>query len=297
MIENDGFYIDDVKVKERGTGVVASAPFYLFACYQSGNLKFYLPQRKYTAKIYCNGLLVRDYIPVRVGTTGYLYDRVSGQLFGNQGTGDFVLGPDIVPVEYIESHGTEWIDTGFKANTTTTRLECSLMLTDTSSNMGLFGSRNSQGTASTSSCNAFWINTSNLRLDWMRGTAGPTISASGNTWYNLDITGGYVDVNGNTQTSSRDSIDQLYNFLLFNFTEGNGSAYSTPMIGRFAYARLYSNATPVHDFIPVRVGTGSTWEGAMMDTLTRRIYRNQGSGAFTYGNDLQYSIIPSISED
>lgn len=35
-----------------------------------------------------------DFIPVRVGDVGYLYDRVSGQLFGNQGTGDFVIGPD-----------------------------------------------------------------------------------------------------------------------------------------------------------------------------------------------------------
>jgi hypothetical protein len=33
-------------------------------------------------------------IPVRCGTTGYLYDRVSGELFRNVGTGDFVLGPD-----------------------------------------------------------------------------------------------------------------------------------------------------------------------------------------------------------
>ena len=41
-----------------------------------------------------NGVLVRDYIPVRKGTVGYLYDRVSGKLFGNAGTGDFVLGPD-----------------------------------------------------------------------------------------------------------------------------------------------------------------------------------------------------------
>ena len=37
---------------------------------------------------------VRDLVPVRVGTAGYLYDRVSGQLFGNMGTGAFVLGPD-----------------------------------------------------------------------------------------------------------------------------------------------------------------------------------------------------------
>lgn len=36
-----------------------------------------------------------DLIPVRVGTVGYMYDRVSGQLFGNLGTGDFILGPDV----------------------------------------------------------------------------------------------------------------------------------------------------------------------------------------------------------
>ena len=39
--------------------------------------------------------------------------------------------------------------------------------------------------------------------------------------------------------------------------------------------------------VPVRVGTDATsWEGAMIDTLTRRIYRNAGTGAFGYGNDL-----------
>ena len=39
-----------------------------------------------------DGLL--DIIPVRVGDVGYLYDRVSGQLFGNAGTGAFIIGPD-----------------------------------------------------------------------------------------------------------------------------------------------------------------------------------------------------------
>ena len=97
VVANDGFYIDGVKAKDRGTGTVASAPFYLFACYQPGNLRFYLRQRKYSAKIYCNGVLVRDYIPVRVGTVGYLFDLVSGEYlpFGNKGTGAFIVGPDI----------------------------------------------------------------------------------------------------------------------------------------------------------------------------------------------------------
>ena len=48
----------------------------------------------YSIKIWDNNILVRDLIPVRKGNIGYMYDRVSGQLFGNQGTGDFVIGPD-----------------------------------------------------------------------------------------------------------------------------------------------------------------------------------------------------------
>ena len=41
-----------------------------------------------------NDTVLRDYIPVRVGQVGYLYDKVSGELFGNSGTGNFILGND-----------------------------------------------------------------------------------------------------------------------------------------------------------------------------------------------------------
>jgi hypothetical protein len=35
-----------------------------------------------------------DLVPVRIGNVGYMYDKVSGKLFGNAGTGNFILGPD-----------------------------------------------------------------------------------------------------------------------------------------------------------------------------------------------------------
>ena len=38
---------------------------------------------------------ILDMIPVRVGNIGYMYDKLSGQLYGNSGTGNFVCGPDI----------------------------------------------------------------------------------------------------------------------------------------------------------------------------------------------------------
>lgn len=57
-------------------------------------------------KIYQNAVLVRDYIPVRKGTVGYLYDRVTRKLFGNQGTGAFVIGPDVAkPVMGLHFYG------------------------------------------------------------------------------------------------------------------------------------------------------------------------------------------------
>lgn len=49
----------------------------------------------YTVKInFNNDEIIRDLIPVRKGNIGYMYDRISGQFFGNDGTGAFILGPD-----------------------------------------------------------------------------------------------------------------------------------------------------------------------------------------------------------
>ena len=41
-----------------------------------------------------NDETLRDYTPVRVGSVGYFYDKVSNQLFGNSFAGDLVIGPD-----------------------------------------------------------------------------------------------------------------------------------------------------------------------------------------------------------
>ena len=67
----------------------------LFGCNTSGTYNYGSSITIYSLKMYKSSTLVRDFIPVRVGTVGYMYDRVSVQLFGNMGTGNFILGPDI----------------------------------------------------------------------------------------------------------------------------------------------------------------------------------------------------------
>lgn len=50
--------------------------------------------RLYYCKVYEAGEIAADFVPVRKDGEGCLYDRVSGELFHNQGTGAFAVGPD-----------------------------------------------------------------------------------------------------------------------------------------------------------------------------------------------------------
>jgi hypothetical protein len=50
--------------------------------------------RCYYFKLRDGNTLLLDCIPVRVGNVGYMFDKVSGKLFGNAGTGNLILGPD-----------------------------------------------------------------------------------------------------------------------------------------------------------------------------------------------------------
>lgn len=99
-IRNDGndWYVNNelYTTLSPTTSNQSSVHMLLFALYISPNV--YLSPatvRIYSAKVSNKDNHV-DLIPVRVGTTGYMYDKVSGTLFGNNGTGDFVLGPDII---------------------------------------------------------------------------------------------------------------------------------------------------------------------------------------------------------
>ena len=49
-------------------------------------------------KLSKGGVLLRDFVAVRKNGVGYFYDKVSGELFPNAGTGSFTLGPDMSEV-------------------------------------------------------------------------------------------------------------------------------------------------------------------------------------------------------
>lgn len=74
-------------------------PMVLFANNTAGTISGYTTAKLYSLKIYDNGTLVRDYIPVR-STSGTaagliaLYDAVHNIVHGPSGSGDFEAGPE-----------------------------------------------------------------------------------------------------------------------------------------------------------------------------------------------------------
>jgi hypothetical protein len=91
-----GYYIDGVLQGSSFSASTFTTPqtMKLFAFDHNGIVGCGVVRVK-SLKLFDGADLVRDFIPVRCGTIGYMYDRVSGTLFGNDGTGDFVVGPDV----------------------------------------------------------------------------------------------------------------------------------------------------------------------------------------------------------
>lgn len=60
-----------------------------------GNVDYFSSARIYSCKIYTGSVLTMNLIPVRIGTVGQFYDKVSGNFFTNAGSGSFLYGNDI----------------------------------------------------------------------------------------------------------------------------------------------------------------------------------------------------------
>jgi hypothetical protein len=98
----DGIFIDDQpltsSVNNTPLTIVPYMPrgLSIFCRYSdSFSYRDWIKAKVYSFIIQLNDKIVFDAIPVRVGNVGYMYDKVSKQLFANAGTGKFILGNDI----------------------------------------------------------------------------------------------------------------------------------------------------------------------------------------------------------
>lgn len=125
---NKSTYIDNVRIigPTNGSGE-PTCNLYLFRSNfnNTGTYGVGTQKRIKSASLLTNdNELLLDLIPVRVGNVGYMYDKVSGRLFGNAGTGNFTIGADksgsnYTEYTYIINTGNAYISTGIYADSNT----------------------------------------------------------------------------------------------------------------------------------------------------------------------------------
>ena len=269
-----------------GTGTYEYAIF-LFALGGRDNAtaSFFVSQKLGNAVIRKNGVVVRDFIPVRVGNVGYLFDRVSCQLFGNAGTGSFVLGPDMYDsrIEYVGIRQgnyilTDYIPTG---NKITFETQIRFQGYPTTQNYAMwFAARTDANHAHyriirSTANNVLLLGMCNIDS----GEKTLSITLGTGTLYHIRMTSGtaYLNNTGVTltaaSTTAEDNTGRL-NIGDNNTTRGvNEDVY---------YFKVFKEDVLVREFIPVRKGQVAY----LYDRVTNQLFGNSGTGDLLLGNDI-----------
>ena len=232
----------------------------------------------YYSKLWDDGVLIRDMIPVLDwDMRPCMYDKVSGEFLYNQGTGDdFLYGREIHQVEYLESTGTQYIDTGITQNS---NIKAELSIYPTVINKFIFGSRISAGS------DGFGIFMhSNNGGSWYPFFNAATTMIPGfvvNEKYDIEFSKYGFFVNKQLLEGPYTNVTVFtgtLNIYLFAMNS-NGALDTRLFIGKIYSTKLYENDVPIRDLIPAVDENGV---GFMFDRVSHTIFDNIGTGVFKY---------------
>ena len=248
------------------------------------------PSQPSTIYKYGNLLPVLDwsYVPC-------MYDKVSGRLFYNQGSGSFTYGREIHYVDYLESTGTQYINTGLlstASSTVDTEFSFTSMESGVANNIGVFGGRNGQQSNTFTFFKIASGNPQYFRFDYnAQTTVGTETEMTWNTAskYRFQYNGtNCITTNtttGESVITPRSPASTFTTNPICLFAVNTGGAIGQYLSGRIYYYK-YSDGTKSVDMVPAIDENGV---GFMFDRVQHTIYDNAGTGAFKYpAREIEY---------
>ena len=215
------------------------------------------------------------------------------KIYGNSTQETIPLPSDYQQVEYIESTGTQYIDTGVKPNATQFGIDTKMSIDISAIDQQQYALGSSNVDAprrpitieysyagkgviiaySKSSSNKYFI------IPYTNGIL--------NIYYNVSGTSITAKINSNEFSDSCDSYsDNNNNIYLFSHNRG-GSPKFDNFVKIYSF-KMTSNDSIVRNFIPCyRRSDGVI---GLYDTINNAFYTNQGTGTFNKGNNVTYSI-------
>ena len=199
----------------------------------------------------------------------------------------FVPGPKLpsgyTELEYIQSSGTQYIDTGFKPNQDT-KISISMAFFG-SAGENLLGSRNSSSDA-TNRFGIITFSSSSKIGSFFGSTATQSISLDSSIHnYTLSKAGLSVDgvSYGGAYTSS---FSCTYPITLFAWNNGSNGIVKNS--SKIIDCKIFSGEVLVRNFIPCKNSSGVI---GLYDVIENQFYQNAGTGTFIAGPE-----IPSIED-
>lgn len=251
--------------------------------------------RIYYFRLIYQGNLTLDYRPARRDSDGVIgmYDLVSRTFKTNSGSGAFIAGPELAvgkgggkslpeeyqQVEWIESIGSQYINTGYNPNNNT-RVLTEFMPIGNKNRSGFFGSyQNADFTTNT--FGLYYSSTTTLAYSNFCSDS----SFTRDTYLIHDVKH-LVDKNKNILTIDGTTVIAHTNttfqstapLYIFALNKDEDRRYSNT---RMWYFKIYDDETIVRNFIPCY--RKSDMKPGMYDTVDGVFYTNAGSDEFILG--------------
>lgn len=262
-----------------------NATITLFARNGNGSIGNYSLNRIYSCKMSIGENEVRNLVPCyrKIDNVAGMYDTVKGVFYKNLGKGDFLKGPHAdgtTEVEYIQSTGTQYIDSGVLANNNT-NVKVKMNVSEIGSDTQIaFGSRTSYQVNDY----GFWPG---YRGEGMVIAYGANVETKEAYPYSGEDVLLYTDKNkftlesGSstyTKTINYNTIDSTRSLIIFGANIDGNVKYCMKNM-KLYYFKIYEGDTLVRDYIPVLDKEGIA---CLYDKVEAKYYYNEGTGIFSY---------------
>lgn len=295
----------------------SNGAMYLFVDRSQRFSTFNTPLKIYACKIWANGLLIRDLVPCyrKSDNVAGFYDKANDVFYTNAGSGTFTCGVNLYnslpgayeKVDYIQSSGTQYINTNFiPSPDTRVRMVC--RTTSITAQNRFFGCN---GTSSSLFYNVYSNGSTKYAFAYQDNSGNwvsTNVAADSSKIHTFDLDGYHKIMaldDGVTYKGSLTSYTATkkapYALFLFANSNSDGSVTNQTKM-RLYECQIWDKGIAIRNFIPcIRISDSVV---GLYDTVTRTFFENAnlppepGEGeeptevpAFTYGTVTRYKVL------
>lgn len=275
----------NVLARTIGTSAPVGSPNISISIFAQNNTSWLSKTKLYSCKIYKDTTLVRDFIPAKRVSDGMrgLWDKVNYKFYTDINGNNFTAGTEKsaiaaigTPIEYIQSSGTQYINSGFIPKATTrTIMKAEPM--SWSAWSAFFGTRNATSPTASQAYIAAVPAATLYRSDYF----GSSLTAETSTIMqitNIDKNKNICSFNNIMITNTSSTVNATTNMFLLALNDVGTAKYF--LSAKLYSCKIYDGDTLVRDFIPIKTTTNVY---GLWDKVNKVFYSNAGTGTFAAG--------------